>query len=537
MKGMRYKTLFLIGLLGFFGLFLLNQGLSAKTFIYCSEGSPSSFNPQVTTDGTTNNATTHIIYNRLVEFKHGTTEIVSALARSWNISMDRKTYTFFLRKGVKFHKTSYFTPTRELNADDVIFSIRRQWDKKHPYHKVSSSSYDYFNSMEMDRLIQSIEKLGSHKVQIVLTQPEAPFLANLAMGFMSILSKEYADNLQKKGKMEQIDTLPVGTGPFIFKKYVKDTLIRYVRNDLYWRSVPKIRNIVFSITPDPSVRYQKLKVGECHLIIEPAPTDIKSMKADPRLRVMQLPSLNVGYLAMNTSKKPFNNLKVRQAINHALNKKAYIEALYFGYAVAARGPIPPQMWSYYSGIKGYDYNPKKARKLLAQAGFPKGFETEIWTLPVTRPYNPNGKKMGEMMQADLAQVGIKARLVTYDWPTYLKESRTGKHALIQFGWTSDNADPDNFLNVLLGCAGIAAGSNVARWCHRSFNDLVVKAKKVTNRKQRALFYKKAQKIFHEQAPWVPLVHSVIFRGVSQKVQGYRMDPLGNDIFTFISLKK
>ncbi len=520
----------------FISLFLLNQGFHAKTFVYCSEGSPSAFNPQITTDGTSNNASTHTVYNRLVEFKYGTTQVIPSLAQSWKLSRDRKTYTLSLRKGVKFHQTPYFTPTREFNADDVLFSINRQRIKDHPYHKVGGGSYDYFNGMEMGNLIQSVKKLGEHKVQIVLTKPEAPFLANLAMSFMSILSKEYADKLQKEGMLDQIDTMPVGTGPFVFKKYVKDTLIRYTRNDQYWDQPAKVQKLVFSITPDPSVRYQKLKAGECHLIIEPAPADLHAMKSNNSLKVIEGPGLNVGYLAMNTSKKPFDNLMVRKAINHALNKKAYVDAIYLGNAVPASNPLPPTIWSYNKELKDYDYNPTKAKKLLTKAGFPKGFETEIWTLPVTRPYNPNGKKMGEMMQADLAKVGIKAKLITYDWPTYLKKARTGEHQLIQLGWTGDNGDPDNFLNVLLGCSGVKAGSNVAHWCDKKFNELIVKAKRITNQKKRTQFYKKAQKIFKEQAPWVPVAHSIIFRAMAKNVQGYKIDPLGGDIFKSVDLK-
>ena len=532
MKTEQIKGLFFT----FFLVFLCYQKAQAKTFVYCSEGSPSAFNPQVTTDGTSNNASTHTVYSRLFEFKYGTTEIIPALAESWKISKDQKVYTLSLRKGVKFHKTSYFTPEREFNADDVIFSIHRQLVKSHPYHKVGGGVYSYFDSMSMGSLIRSVKKLNAYQVEIVLNKPESPFLANLAMSFMSILSKEYADKLLKEKRSEDIDMFPVGTGPFIFKKYVKDTLIRYVRNDEYWGEVPKIEKLIFAITPDSSVRYQKLRTGECHLIIEPAPADLKSMQVNEKLKVMKGPGLNIAYLAMNTSKKPFDNLIVRKAINHALNKKSYIEAIYMGHAVMASNPIPPTIWSYNKNIQSYEYNPKKAKKLLAQAGFPKGFQTEIWTLPVTRPYNPNGKKMGEMMQADLAKVGIQVKLVTYDWPTYLQKSKEGAHSLIQFGWTGDNGDPDNFLNILLGCSGIKGGSNFSFWCHKEFDKLIVKAKEISDRGERSKLYEKAQEIFAQQVPWVPLAHSIVFRGMQKNVEGYKVDPLGADMFQFVDLK-
>lgn len=512
-------------------LFTLAVGqVHASTFVYCSEGSPSSFNPQLTTDGTSSNASAKTVYDRLVDFKYGTTDIIPGLATEWDISKDKKSYTFKLRHGVKFHTTPYFTPSRDLNADDVVFSIDRQRLADNPYHKVGGGNYEYFEGMEMGAIIKNVVKVDDYTVRIELNRPEAPFLANMAMGFMSILSKEYADTLAKENKKEQIDNEPIGTGPFVFSRYQKDNLIRYKKFDSYWGEQAKSENLVFVITPEASVRYQKLKNGECHLIIEPSPADIDAMKKEARIKLLSEAGLNVGYLAMNVKKKPFNNRLVREAINHALNKEAYIQAIYHGHAQVAKNPLPPTIWSYNEDIKGYDYNPEKAKALLKKAGYAKGFETELWTLPVTRPYNPNGKKMGEMMQADLAKVGIKVKLVSFDWPTYLKKSREGEYQMIQMGWTGDNGDPDNFLAVLLGCPAVEAGSNLARWCNKDFEKLIEKAKLATSVADRSALYKKAQEIFHKEAPWVPIAHSTIFRAMSSDVEGYQIDPLGHDIF-------
>ena len=257
-----------------------------KTFIYCSEGSPSSFNPQIATDGTTFNASSRPIYNRLVEFKRGETKKVPALATSWNFDKKNLSYTFKLRKGVKWHKTKYFTPTRDFNADDVLFSFNRQRLKKHPYHAVGGGSYEYFSSMGMNEIIQDIKKVDDYTVIFVLSKKYTPFIANLAMDFASILSKEYADNMMKKGKPELIDIHPIGTGPFIFKKYEKDAVIRYIVNKEYWGGRSPLDQLVFSITIDPSVRFQKLKTGECHLITEPSPVDLSAMKKHPKIKVI-----------------------------------------------------------------------------------------------------------------------------------------------------------------------------------------------------------------------------------------------------------
>ncbi|MGZ3787255.1 MAG: ABC transporter substrate-binding protein [Bacteriovorax sp.] len=526
------KTFSIIGLLALLSL----PGAHAKSFVYCSEGSPSSFNPQLVTDGTSVNATAATIYNNLVGFEEGTTKIVPNLATSWDISKDKLVYTFNLRKGVKFHTTKYFAPTRDFNATDVVFSIDRQRLKNHPFHDVSGGKYEYFDGMEMGKIIKDVKILDPYKVQITLSAPDATFLANMAMSFMNILSEEYGSKLAGANKKSDIDNFPVGTGPFVFQSYAKDSVIKYTNHPQFFGTHGNIDKLIFAITPDANVRHQKLKTGECQFVTEPSPADIPEMKKNPALKVVQDAGLNVGYLAMNVTKKPFDNLLVRQAINHALNKKSYIEAIYLGNAVVAKNPIPPTIWSYNDQVKDYEYSPEKAKSLLTKAGFPNGFETEMWTLPVARPYNPNGKKMGELMQADLAKIGIKVKLLSFDWPTYLKKASQGDHVMLQMGWTGDNGDPDNFLNTLLGCGAIKSGSNYSKWCDKKFNADVTDAKTATDIKKRTALYKDAQKIFKEQAPWVTIAHSTVFKAMTKNIKGYRIDPLGHDTFTHVTVE-
>lgn len=505
------------------------------SLVYCSEASPSNFNPQISTDGPTYN-TTKAIYNRLVEFQYGGTRVEPALATSWKISKDGKSYIFSLRKEVKFHTTAAFKPTRPFNADDVLFSFNRQRLADHPYHRIGGGIYEYFDSMEMQNVIQDIRKIDDYTVEFKLKNPEAPFLANLAMDFASILSKEYADQLMKAGKPDQLDFQPVGTGPFQFVRYDKDQQIRFTANKDYFRGKPSIDKLVFSITPDPNVRIQKLRTGECQFATEPSPADLRTLASVNKVKLMSEPGLNVGYLAFNVEKKPFDNLLVRQAIQYALNRKAYIDPIYLGNAVVAKNPIPPTLWSYNDKVQDYDFNPEKSKALLKQAGYPNGFETELWTLPVSRPYLPNGKKLGELMQADLARVGIKVKLVSYDWPTYLSKSKMGEHTLLQMGWTGDNGDPDNFLNVLLSCAAVKGGSNRARWCNKDFDALIQKARVTSNQKLREQYYREAQVIFKREAPWVTLAHSRVFRALDQSLQGYKIDPFGSDFFYPVSFR-
>ncbi len=525
-----------------FGLVILTvvlttlNGQAAKTFVYCSEGSPSTFNPALATDGTTFNASSHTVYNRLVEFKKGSTEIEPALAESWTISKDGLKYTFKLHKGVGFHSNDLFKPTRDFNADDVIYSFDVQMNAKNPL-AIKNGIYEYFKSMDMDKILKSIRKIDDYTLEMTLTRPEAPFLANLGMDFASILSKEYAETLLKNGKdLSLINTQPIGTGPFIFKSYQKDTLIRFTTNEKYFLGRPPIDHLVFAITPDSNVRHQKLKVGECNLIIDPSPQDLDAISKNANLKLKEREGVNIGYLTFNTLKKPFDNLKVRQAIAHALNRQSYISAIFMGRATLAVNPIPPTIWSYNNDVKDYDYNIEKAKALLKEAGFPNGFETELWTMPVSRPYNPAGRKMGELMQADLAKVGIKVKLVTYDWPTYLEKTRKGEHVLEQNGWTGDNGDPDNFMHILLSCAAVKGGTNNARWCNKEYDQLVNQAKTLTDRKKREELYRKAQVIFKQQEPWVPIAYAKVFRAMSKNVEGYEIHPFGGDIFHTVDLK-
>ncbi len=507
-----------------------------KTFVYCSEASPSTFNPQLADDGPTFNASSQMLYNRLAEFEGGTTKVIPALAEKWDISKDGKTYTFHLRKNVAFHTTETFKPTRTLNADDVLFSFNRALRKDNPYHMVNGGNYLYFQGMDLDKMIKDIVKIDENTVRFVLNWAEAPFLADVAMNFAVVLSKEYADQLMKAGTPQKLDLEPVGTGPFVLKRYVKDNSIRYDAHPTYWGGRAKLDKVVFAITPDANVRFQKLKAGECQLVAEPAPQDLKAMGSNPELQLLSQPGANVGYLAFNVEKAPFNKIEVRQAIAHALNREAYLQLVYQGTATIAKNPLPPTVWGNDKGIKDYEYSVEKAKALMVKAGFPNGFETELWTLPVSRPYNPNGKKMGELMQSDLAKIGIKVKLVTYDWPTYLARARNGEHQLVQLGWTTDNGDPDNFMGTLLSCAAIKGGANMARWCDAAYDDIIMKAKTVSDMKSRTTQYIKAQEFFKKQAPWVTLAHATVFRALAKNVHGYKISPLGTEDFYPVDIK-
>ncbi|WP_068081981.1 ABC transporter substrate-binding protein [Polycladidibacter stylochi] len=505
----------------------------AKTLVYCSEGSPEGFTPALFTSGTTFDASSRAVYNKLVEFKPGTTEIQPGLAESWDISKDGLEYTFHLRKGVKFHTTKWFTPTREFNADDVLFSFNRQRLKDHPYHNVSGGSYEYFSGMGMGDLIKDIVKVDDYTVKFILNRPEAPMIANLAMDFASIQSAEFAD--KTKDNKDLFDQKPVGTGPFQMVGYRKDSLIRYKANPDYWRGVNPVDTLVFTITPDAAVRYQKMKADECQVMAYPNPADIAEMKKDPNINLMQQEGLNIGYMAYNTQQAPFDNPKVRRALNMAINKQAIIDAVFQGAGKIAKNPIPPTMWSYNNAIEDDKYDPETAKKMLEEAGV-KNLSMKLWAMPVQRPYNPNARRMAELMQADFAKVGVNVEIVTYEWGEYLKRSsQVDRDGAALLGWTGDNGDPDNFLGVLLSCDGIG-GSNRSQWCNEEFDALIKKAKSVSDVKERTKLYEEAQVVFKREAPWATIAHSVVSEPVSVRVKNYKIDPFGGHNFYGVDLK-
>lgn len=503
---------------------------SAKTFVYCSEASPEGFDPGLYTGGNTFDASAHPVYNRLLEFKKGTTEVEPGLAESYQVSDDGLQYTFKLRKGVKFQTTDFFTPSREFNADDVIFSYERQWKADHAWNKyVAGASWEYFAGMGMPDLIDKIEKVDDYTVKFTLKRKEAPFIANVAMPFASILSKEYADKLQADGKMNEMNQKPLGTGPFTFVGYQQDAVIRYKANPDYWGGKQPIDDLVFAITTDAAVRYQKLKAGECHLMPYPNAADVESMKKDPALKISEQEGLNVAYLAYNTMQPPFDKVEVRKALNMAINKQAIVDAVFQGAATAAKNPIPPTMWSYNNAVEDDKYDPEAAKAALEAAGV-KDLSMKIWAMPVARPYMLNARRAAELIQSDFAKVGVKVEIVSYEWAEYLDKSKAkDRDGAVMLGWTGDNGDPDNFLDTLLGCDAVG-GNNRAQWCNKEFDDLVTKAKEASDQAERTKLYEQAQVVFKREAPWATLDHSLAIVPMRKEVTGFVQSPLGD--FTF-----
>jgi ABC-type transport system substrate-binding protein len=458
------------------------------------------------------------VYETLVEFKPGTTDIVPGLAEKWVAAPNGLEYTFYLRKGVKFHDGTDF------NADAVLYSLSRQFKPDHP--AFGFGPWKYWGYMSMNDIIQDVVKVDDLTVRITLKKPEAPFIANLAMNFAAIVSPTAAT-----AAGADFTNKPVGTGPFKFVSWVKDDNIVLERFTGYWGQKAYLDRVIFKVVPDATARYLALKAGEVDMIDFPNPADLAAIESDPNLKAVSQAGLNVGYLALNTQKKPFDNKIVRQAINYAINKKEILDAVYGKLGTAAKNPLPPTMWSYNQNTQPYPYDPNMAKKLLAEAGLASGFSTTLWAMPVSRPYNPNARKVAEIMQAQLAAVGIKAEIVSYEWGTYLDKTDHGEHDMALMGWTGDNGDPDNFLWVLLSApaAEVPAG-NIAFWKNAQFTEVIKQAKETSDVVRRTQLYTQAQEIFREEAPWVPIAHSVVVEPMKKSVEGFVLSPLGQRIF-------
>ena len=507
-----------------------------KTLLYCSEGSPSTFNPALVTDGTTFDASSRTVFNRLIEFVPGTTQLQPGLAESWSIEDGGKRYVFHLRHHVAFHARGDFRPSRAFNADDVLFTFNRMRDKSHPYHQVSGGTYAYFDSMGLNELIKDISKRDDHTVAFELARPEAPFLADMAMDFASIHSAEYADFLLERHTPEDLDRLPVGTGPFMMVQYVPDAMIRYEAFKSYWGGAPAIDRLVFLITPDAAVRWFKMQSRECHLMPYPNLAELKAIRNTKGVQLQSAPGLNIGYLAFNVTRKPLDNQKVRLALAMAMDQQAILRAIYHGTAIPAAAAIPPSLWSYDKDLKPYPHDPKRAQALLAEAGYPHGFTLSLWAMPVQRPYMPDARRAAELIQADWAKIGVKAHIVSYEWGEYLKRAAQGEHDAMLMGWTGDNGDPDNFLGTLLSCTGVGTANNVSRFCNPDYETLIRQGRAEADQARRTAIYTKAQAMLYQMVPWVPIAYAQVFMPVRQEVQGYRISPLGYHAFDGVRLE-
>ena len=508
----------------------------ANSLIVCTEASPEGFDPVQYTAGITLDATTETIFDPLLRFKPGTTELQPALATHWDISEDGLTYTFYLRPDVKFHSTSYFTPTRAFNADDVLWTFRRPMDRNGPWYDSALRGYAYFDSMAMGNLIKSVEKLDPMTVRFTLTRPDAAFLADMAMGFTSIYSAEYGDQLLDEGKTGLINSQPIGTGPFIFSRYTKDAQVRFKANPDYFGGKPKVDQLIFAIAVDANVRLQKLRAGECQIAQRLKTEDISKLRQDSSLKVEEIDALATSYLAINTQHPPLDDVRVRKAINLAIDKPAILNALAGGLDLTpAVNPYPPGMLGYGDSATPLLHNLDEAKQLLKEANV-ENLQINLFIRNGSSEIISNPALIAQMLQADLAAAGITLNIRMLEWGELLRRAKGGEHDMVILAWNSDNGDPDNFLAPNLSCAAAESGENQARWCNQEFEALISKAKLVTDTASRADLYKQAQQVFRRELPWIPLVHPKSFVVLRKNIGGFTINPLGTHNYATTEVK-
>ncbi|MCP3923475.1 MAG: ABC transporter substrate-binding protein [Desulfobacterales bacterium] len=457
------------------------------------------------------------IYEGLVGYHDDSTEVQPKLATSWETSRDGKKWIFHLRKGVRFHDGTPF------NAEAVAFSFLRQIDKKHAYYREYSPYSDF-----TFKYVKQVNVVDEYTIKIILDKAYAPFLYNLAMSAATpIISptafKKWGDDFEKH---------PVGTGPFKFKEWIPNNRVVLVANTDYWGRTPFLNKLIFRPITNISTRFEEFLRGRIHVMDGIAPKDIPKIKQMPGGKLFVQPGLNIAYIGMNTEKKPFGQIKVRKAINYAINKRNLIKLIYKNLAIPAKNPIPPTIWGYNDNIEDYEYSTRKAKQLLKEAGFKNGFKTTLSITDISRPYLPQPKKIARAIKSNLSAVGIKAKIVSYDWRTYLRKLQNGEHDMCLSGWLGDNGDPDNFLYVLLDQDNLIKpkSTNFAFFKYQRLHDILIKAQQITNKQKRIKLYRKAQEIIHDQSPWVPLAHAQKIAAFQKKVHGVVFHPTGIILF-------
>ncbi|XBS71915.1 ABC transporter substrate-binding protein SapA [Acerihabitans sp. KWT182] len=498
-------------------------------FVYCVNGLLNTFNPQMASSGLTVDTLSAQIYDRLLDVDPYTYRLIPELAQSWEVLDNGATYRFHLRKNVPFQHTAWFTPTRFLNADDVVFSFARMFDIHHPYHDVNGGEYPYFDSLQFPDSVQSVRKLDNDTVEFRLNSPDASFLWHIATHYAPVLSQEYAQQLSAAGRQEQIDRQPVGTGPFMLKEYRAGQFIRLLRHDDYWRGRPRMSQVIIDLGAGGIGRLSKLLTGECDVLAYPAASQLPILRDDPRLRLTLRPGMNIAYLAFNTAKPPLDDVRVRRAIALSINNQRLMQSIYYGTAETAASILPRASWAYDNDAKVSEYNPDKARALLHSIGKDK-LELRLWVPTASQSYNPSPLKTAELIQADLAQVGIKVIIVPVEGRFQEARLMTMNHDLTLAGWSTDSNDPDSFFRPLLSCAAIGSQTNYAHWCQPEFDALLHTALLSQQLAGRMETYRNAQHILEDQLPILPLASSLRLQAYRYDIKGLVLSPFGSASF-------
>lgn len=501
-----------------------------RGLVYCSEANPTLFNPQRVSSSSTLDASAKTLYNQLLGFDNDSGQLKPELATEWQTLDEGRRYRFTLRRGVEFHSSDNFTPSRNFNADDVLFSFQRLIDASHPYHQVGDGQYPFFQSIELADNLVAIEKRSEYQIDFVLKQPDATFLTNLATDFAVILSAEYGEQLLAQQQTHRIDLDPIGTGPYRLGDYKKNQFIRFLKHPHYFDKPALSEQLIFDITPNATGRMIKLIGGDCDVAALPQQGQQNLVQDHQDLKLERQPGFNVAYWAFNTQKPPFDDLQVRRALAMAINRDKILKAVYHEEAIAASGLLPPSSWAFQRRGATLPHNPQLAKAMLEHAGV-SGLTLDIWAPTLSRSYNPNAIKTAELIQQDLAQIGVKVNIVSYDWNLFNQKLRQAEHDSVLLGWNADNYDPDNFFTPLLSCNGMLSGTNHSRWCASNFDELLTQARRTGDQGQRRLQYQQLESYLQQQVPLLPLAHATRSLGKDQRLKGPILTAVGGIDFS------
>ncbi|QAT48332.1 ABC transporter substrate-binding protein [Caproiciproducens sp. NJN-50] len=482
---------------------------AGDTILYGASADPRGLDPALVDDIQSVKVMSNI-YEGLLKYKSDSTDIEPCLATSWDVSDDGLTYTFHLRKGVKFQDGTDF------NADAVVFNIERQLPPK-VEKDMGYASFVYGS-------VKDVKAVDESTVQIGMKEPCTPFLRNLAMNLGAPLVSPKALQDSKNN----VNETPCGTGPYKFVKWDKDQDIVLVRNDDYWGGKAKCKNVIFKTIKDNSARVVALNNGEVDIIDDFDHTVVDQITAAGD-KVEKTPGMNINYLMYNCTRAPFNDPKLRAAVSAAINVPELVQSLYQGYSEAATSILPTFMPGYDKSISQVAYDPDSAKKTLQAAGIKK---ISITTYSSARQYNPaTGQTLAEAVQGYLSKIGITCTIDSYDWTTFKSKQEEGNFDICFGGWIGDNGDPDNFLNLL---SDQDPGMNVARYNDKTYTDLITKAVKMPDGADRNAVYVQAQKYAAEQAPWLPISHAMILYAVSPNVKGFSLHMTGMTMLANVS---
>ncbi len=462
----------------------------------------------------TNWPTIKMVFDGLLDYDSGTT-IQPRIAQSLpEVSADGLTYTFKVRQGVKFHNG------RELTADDVVYTLTRVLDPKTGspgagFYVGIKGAQEFIDGAATS--VEGVKALDANTVQFTLNGPDVTFLNKMALNFAFIVPKE---EVEKEG--ENFGHKPTGTGPFVLKEWKSGEFLAFERNpDYFFEGRPWLDKVTIQVGVAPDVALLRLEKGEIQLMGDPPPgADWTRISSDPAWkedRIEVEATVNTTYIAINVTTPPFDNVKVRQALNHAIDKQRIVQLLN-GRATVANQILPPLMPGYDSAYTGYEYNSDKARQLLAEAGFPDGFETSIECIAV----DPQ-PKLCESFQQDLAKVGIKLTINSLAAPNVIDDAGNGKTPLVWSGglaWTQDYPDPDDFYAPILGCdSNVPGGWNWSRYCNEAVHQKSIELLAMTDRNARLEAYKPLFKTLMDDAVWVPVINGQYTVAHSEKLHG------------------